>query len=110
MGTQVQTRYLKKACVSERTADSTSGLGTYVLTILPIEADLSLVLLLSLQGFVHLLDHALAGLGPVEEAAGASFLHHLSPGEAGQLAEAVGAVHDRVATATLSVSQQEVTI
>lgn len=59
------------------------------LTVFAVEADLSLVLLLALQGLVHLLDDALTGLVPVQEAAGAHLLHHLRPHEAGQLAEAV---------------------
>lgn len=83
---------------------------TPILTVFAVEADLSLVLLLALQGFVHLLDHALVGLGSVQEAAGAGFLHHLRPNEAGQLTKAVGAVHDGVAVTTLSAPQQEVTV
>lgn len=79
-------------------------------TIFPIEADFSLVLLLALQSFVHLLDHTLIGLSSMEEAAGTSFLHHLGPNKAGQLTEPVGAVHDGVAIPTLSVSQEEVTV
>lgn len=81
-----------------------------ILTVFPVEADFSLVLLLALQSLVHLLDHAFVGLDSVEEAAGASLLHHLGANEAGQLTEAVRAVHDGVATATLSISQQEVTV
>lgn len=80
------------------------------LTVFPVEADLSLVLLLALQGLVHLLDDALAGLVPVEEATGAHLLHHLRPHKAGQLAEAVRAVDDGVAVVTLSVSQEEITV
>lgn len=93
---------------------ATQHLGEYVnmilLTILPIEADFSLVLLLALQSFVHLLDYILIGLGSMEEAAGASFLHHLSPNKAGQLTEPVRAVHDGVPMATLRISQEEVTV
>lgn len=80
------------------------------LTVFAVEADLSLVLLLALQGLVHLLDDALAGLVPVQEAAGAHLLHHLRPHEAGQLAEAVRAVDDGVAVVNLSVPQEEVTV
>lgn len=58
-------------------------------TIFPVEADLSMVLLLALQSFVHLLDDALAGFGPMEEAAGAHLLHHLCPYKAGQLTKAI---------------------
>lgn len=81
-----------------------------VLTIFPIKAHFSLVLLLALQGFVHLLDYTLAGFGSVEEAAGTRFLHHLIPNEAGQLTKPVGAVHDGVAVTTLSITQEEVTV
>lgn len=59
------------------------------LTIFPVEADLSLVLLLALQSFLHLLDDSLAGLATVEEATGAHLLHHLCPHKAGQLTKAV---------------------
>lgn len=81
-----------------------------ILTIFPVEADFSLVLLLALQSFVHLLDHTLVGLGSMEEAAGASFLHHLGPDEACQLTKPIRAVHDGVTMTTLRVSQQEVTV
>lgn len=79
-------------------------------TIFPIETDFSLVLLLSLQSLVYSLGHALTGLGPMEKVAGTGFLHHLSPNKAGQLAKPIRAVHNRVAIATLSISQQEVTV
>lgn len=81
-----------------------------VLTIFPIEAHFPLVLLLALQGFVHLLDYTLAGFRSVEEAAGTGFLHHLIPNEAGQLTKPVWAVHDGVAVTTLSITQEEVTV
>lgn len=83
---------------------------THNLTVFPVEAHLPLVLLLALQGFVHLLDQALVGLGPVQEAAGAGLLHHLRPHEAGQLTEAVRTVDDGVVVATLGISQQEVAV
>lgn len=86
------------------------GVHLNILTIFPIEADLSLVLLLALQSLVHLLDYTLAGLSSVEEAAGARFLHYLCPNKAGQLTKPVRAVHDGVAVTTLSVSQEEVTV
>lgn len=81
-----------------------------MLTTLPIEAHLPLVLLLALQSFVHLLDYTLMGLGSVEEAAGTSFLHHLAPNKAGQLTKPIRAVHNGVAITTLSISQEEVTV
>lgn len=59
------------------------------LTIFLIKADLSLVLHLSLQSFIHLPDYPLVGLGPMEEVAGAHFLHHLCPNKAGQLAKPI---------------------
>lgn len=72
--------------------------------------DLSLVLLSALQSLLYLLGHVLAGIVPVEEVAGAVFLHHLGPGKAGQLTEPVGAVNNGVATVALGVTQQEVTV
>lgn len=80
------------------------------LTVFSIEADLPLVLLLALQGFVHLLDHILTGLIPMEEVACAHLLHHLCPHKAGQLTEPIWAVHDGVTVMTLSVSQEEITV
>lgn len=80
------------------------------LTVFPVEADLSLVLLLALQSFVHLLDDALAGLVPMEEATGAHLLHHLCPHKAGQLTKPVWTVNDGVAVMTLSISQKEITV
>lgn len=81
-----------------------------VLTVFPVEADLPLVLLLTLQSFVQLLDDNLTGLVPMEEGAGAHPLHHLGPHKAGQLTEAIRAVDDGVAIAALSVSQKEITV
>lgn len=72
-------------------------------TALLVEADLGLVLLPLLQSPGHLLGHTLAGVAAVEEAAAAVLLHHLGPGEARQLAEAVRAVDNGVAAVTLSV-------
>lgn len=76
-----------------------------MLTIFLIKADLSLVLLLAFQSFVHLLDNILNGLRSMKEAAGAVFLHHLSPNKTGQLTKSIRAVDDGVAMTTLSVSQ-----
>lgn len=81
-----------------------SGSTPQVLTIFPVEAGLSLIFLLALQSFLHLLDHAIAGLGPVQEPAGAGFLHHLGPSEASQLTETIRAVHNGVTMATLGIS------
>lgn len=72
--------------------------------------DLCLVLLSALQGLHHLLGHMLAGVSPVQEAAAAVLLHHLSSREASQFTEAIGAVDDGVAAVALGVTQQEVTV
>lgn len=79
-------------------------------TALLVEADLSLVLLPLLQCLGHLLGHALAGVTAVQEAAAAVLLHHLGPGEARQLTEAVRAVDDGVSAVALGVPQQEVAV
>ena len=81
-----------------------------LVTVLPVEADLSLVLLLALQRFVHLRDRPLAGLIAVQEATCAVLLHDLGANKARKLAEAVRAVDNGVAMATLSVSQQKVAV
>lgn len=72
--------------------------------------DLSLVLFSALQSLLHLLGHLLAGVGPVQEAAAAVFLHHLSSCKARQFAEAIWAVHNGVPTVTLGITQQEITV
>lgn len=82
----------------------------WMLTVLHVEAHLPLVLLLSLQGLVHLLPHPLTGLCPVQEATRARFLHHLSAHKPRQLAEAVRAVHDGVTLATLGIPKKEVAV
>lgn len=93
-------------CVSESMAMPNMIMQcTAILTIFPIEADFSLVLLLALQSFVYLLDYTFIGLGSDEEAAGTSFLHHLIPNMACQLTKPIRAVHDGVAITTLSISQ-----
>lgn len=79
-------------------------------TILLVEVDLGLVLLSALQSLHHLLGHVFAGVGPIQEAAAAVLLHHLSSGEARQLTEAVRAVDDGVASVALGITQQEVTV
>lgn len=91
-----------------QSARPTKHLGHYVniiLTIFLVKADFSLVLLLALQSFVYLLDYTFIGLDTMEEAAGTSFLHHLSTSKAGQLTKPIRAVHDGVAMTTLSISQ-----
>lgn len=52
----------------------------------------------------------LAGVSPVQEAAAAVLLHHLSPREPRQFTEAVWAVDDGVASVALGVTQQEITV
>lgn len=85
------------------TTDCVENLAGF-LTVFPVEAHLPLVLLLALQGFVHLLDQALVGFGSMQEATGAGLLHHLRPDEAGQLTKAVRAVDDGVSMAILGAS------
>lgn len=80
------------------------------LTILPVEANLSPVLLMALQGLVEPLQGWLAGLGTVEEAAAAGFLHDLGAAVTGELAKAVRAVDDGKAPGALRVGQKEVTV
>lgn len=79
-------------------------------TVLLVEVDLGLVLLSALQSLLHLLGHMLAGVGPVQEAAAAVLLHHLSPCEARQFTEAVWAVYDGVAAVALGVTQQKIAV
>lgn len=61
----------------------------YAPTVLLVKVDLSLVLFSALQSLLHLLGHLLAGVGPVQEAAAAVLLHHLSSCKARQFAEAI---------------------
>lgn len=82
----------------------------YAPTILLVEVDLALVLLSALQSLLHLLGHMLAGVSPVQEAAAAVLLHHLSSCEARQFTEAVRAVDDGVSAVALGVTQQEITV
>lgn len=79
-------------------------------TILLAEVDLGLVFFSALQGLHHLLGHMLAGVSPVQEAAAAVLLHHLSSREACQFTEAIWAVDDGVAAVALGITQQEVTV
>lgn len=79
-------------------------------TCLFVEHDLILELLTLLQGAADAEDDALAGLQPVQELAGTALLHDLAPGEAGELAEAIGAVDNGKALGHLSVGQDEVAI
>lgn len=58
----------------------------------------------------ELLPQQLAGVGAIEEGAGAAALHHLRPREARQVAEAVGAVDDREGAGHLGIAQHEVTV
>lgn len=80
------------------------------LTCLFVEHNLILELLALLQGFVDAEDDALAGLGSVQKLTSAALLHDLSPGEACELAEAIGAVDDGKALRHLSVGQDEVAV
>jgi len=64
------------------------------LTVFAVVEDLELALLGAEQGLGELRDGALGGVGAGEEVAGAGSLHHLHPGVAEHLAEAVVAVDD----------------
>lgn len=74
-------------------------------TVFLFKTHFGLVLLVAVQGFVYLLHHAVAGLGSLEEAAGARFLHHLGADEAGQITKAIRAVHNGVTMTTLGIPQ-----
>lgn len=80
------------------------------LTALLVQDDLGLELSTFIQGLLHLRGEAVAGLAAVQEVTHAALLHQLATGEAGQLAEAVGAVDDGVDGRDLSVPQDEVTV
>ena len=80
------------------------------LTCFLVEHDLLLELAAPLQGGVDVLDDGVVGLGAVEELAGAALLHHLGAHKARQLAEAIRAVHDRVALRHLRIGQDEVAV
>lgn len=80
------------------------------LTVLFVEDNLHLQFGLALQALV---DHGLFLLlrfRPVEELAGATLLHDLRPRESRQLAEAIGAVDDRIDRRHLRISQYKVAI
>lgn len=79
-------------------------------TIFLVEEDLGLVLFATLQSLQHLLRHMFAGVSPKKEVAAAVLLHHLGSCEARQFTEAIGAVDNRVASVSLGVTQQEVTV
>lgn len=81
-----------------------------MLTCLFIKHDLILELLALLQGVANAEDDAFARLRSIQELTGAALLHHLSPREACQLAEAIGAVDDGETLGHLSVGQDEVAI
>ena len=78
--------------------------------VLLIKLDLGLQFGLFCQSLFDLLLVVLVGFGAVEELARATLLHDLSPGEAGELTEAVAAVDDRVGVGHLSVAQHEIAI
>lgn len=80
------------------------------LTILPIEANFSLVFLMALQCLVQPLQGWLTGLWTIKEMAAACFLHDLSAAVACELAEAVRAVDDGKAPWALCIGQQEVAV
>lgn len=75
------------------------------LTILPVEANFSPVLLMALQGLVQPLQGWLTGLWTIEETAAACFLHDLCTAVACELAETVRAVNDGKASWALCIGQ-----
>lgn len=79
--------------------------GHFKLTIFLVELDLGLVLLLTLQRFLHALCHLLACPGAVQEVTAAVLLHYFCPGKTRQLTEPIRAVNNGVTTVTLSVPQ-----
>lgn len=85
-------------------------LNKLLLTRLVVEHDLILKLLALLQGFIDAEDDAFAGLRPVQELTGTALLHDLGPGEACELAEAIGAVNDGKALWHLCVGEDEVAV
>lgn len=81
-----------------------------LLTVLFVQDNLHLQFGLALQALV---DHGLILLlrfRPVEELAGATLLHDLRPRKTGQLAEAIGAVDDRIDRRHLRISQYKVAV
>lgn len=84
--------------------------GPGPLTILSVEADLSPMLLMALQGLMQPLQGWLTGLWTIEETAAAGFLHDLGAAVACELAEAVRAVDYGKAPWALCVGQQEVAV
>lgn len=80
------------------------------LTIFPVEANFSPVLLMALQSLVEPLQGWLTGLGTVEETAAACFLHDLGAAVTRELTKAVRAIDDRKAPWALRIGQKEVTV
>lgn len=80
------------------------------LTFLLVEDQLGLELPPVVQGSLDLSRRPVAGLGAVQEVAGAALLHELGSGVTRELAEAVGAVDDGVERLHLGVTQNEVTV
>lgn len=80
------------------------------LTALPVEDQLGLELFVFVQGLADLLADQLAGVRPVEEGAGAAPLHDLGPGEAREVAEAIGAVDHGEQPRHLGIAQHKVTV
>lgn len=80
------------------------------LTTLLVQNDLSLELPTFIQSFLHLRGEAVAGLAAVQEVTHAALLHQLASGEAGQFAEAIGAVDYGVEGLDLGVPQDKITV
>jgi hypothetical protein len=90
--------------------DDVTSQSSVTLTVLLVEDDLQFQFSLTLEGLLHLHLVILGSVGPVEELAGAAFLHDLSASESRQFAEAVGAVHDWVEGRYLGVAEDEVAV
>lgn len=80
------------------------------LTILPVKANFSPVLLMALQGLLQSLQGWFTCLWTIEETAATRFLHDLCTTVACELAEAVRAVNYRKASWALCVGQKEVAV
>lgn len=85
-------------------------LARWPLTALPVQDQLSLELLVLIQGLADLLADELTGVWSIEEGAGTAPLHDLGPGETREVAEAIRAVDHGEEPRHLGIAQHEVTI
>lgn len=80
------------------------------LTSLLVEHQLCLELPPLIQRPLDLRGQPLAGLRAIQEVTRAALLHQLGAGVAGEVAEAVGAVHNGVERLDLGIPQHKVTV